>query len=440
MSVKRVINIDDDDDNDDDEVGKKLKFSDDEQEKKTAKEENVSSSSIPTPTPTQTRADDKMVVDLTGSSEDEDMDVEQEEEEEEKEKEKQVSKEGNVSSSSTPMETDDKKTDLPIKKRHSWIESGDSSERAKPDPEDKTDTISSNEEYSLSDLDEYKWPEGAIMLFEMETNWSNRLLIPTPIAADFFPPLAGGEQKEETLQLTDYQGNEWYMTIINYEDEKAFMVTKGWKQFANNYNLQPYHVIRISTPLPCLHRNHFEIDFDREQDHQGTGTTSGSVEQSVDIGVPPEFRPENFLFQYQLNANDTGYFRLFIPSAIVTNYLPRIMIGPANDRRNILKLTDDRGKDWYMNIYYYCTDACIVLDGWDEYVEERILEPDGVIRFYRPVWPSHANHFLIKYVKKGEEGLNVKKGGEEGPNEANPTQPGGDGAGPSRKGKEFASY
>ncbi|KAI8014707.1 hypothetical protein LOK49_LG05G01711 [Camellia lanceoleosa] len=254
MSVKRVINIDDDDDDDDDEGGKKLKFSDDEQEKKTAKEENVSSSSIPTPTPTptQTRADDKMVVDLTGSSEDEDMDVQQEEEEEEKEKEKQVSKEGNVSSSSTPMETDDKKTDLPIKKRYSWIESGDSSERAKPDPEDKTDTISSNEEYSLSDLDEYKWPEAAIMLFEMETNWSNRLLIPTPIAADFFPPLAGGEQKEETLQLTDYQGNEWYMKIINYEDEKSLHGHKRVEAICQplQFATLPCHPNLYTSPVP----------------------------------------------------------------------------------------------------------------------------------------------------------------------------------------------
>ncbi|KAF7120909.1 hypothetical protein RHSIM_Rhsim13G0097200 [Rhododendron simsii] len=84
---------------------------------------------------------------------------------------------------------------------------------------------------------------------------------------------------------------------------------------------------------------------------------------------------ENFLFQLELDQNA----RIFLPRVDVIMHLP---------------------------------------EGWEEFVQKHKLGAMDVIRFYKPVNPSHKKHFLIEILKSSGWGANRagprQGGGSEG--------------------------
>jgi len=236
-------------------------------------------------------------------------------------------------------------------------------------------------------------PFGLNLLFELELNWSNRLIIPQKLAADFFPalPPLDGTVKEELLLLT-IDGQTWKTKLIYYEDEAAFMVLRGWPNIVNHYFLKPQDLIGFYTPPARLHKNHFQIEYHEEPDWW-----------SLDV---PEFKPENFLFALRLTHQDVGYYRLVIPGHVVRTYFPAVRIPkpelPAL-KHEILRFTDARGKDWYMILVFAGDkDAYMIIDGWESFVRERRLGATDVIKFYKLDHPSHSKHFLVDYGKRGK--------------------------------------
>ncbi|KAL6978822.1 hypothetical protein U1Q18_020490, partial [Sarracenia purpurea var. burkii] len=268
---------------------------------------------------------------------------------------------------------------------------------------------------SLSDDDDQYWPD-EVLLFEMEIPRSNRLIIPAQAAAAYFPPLAvplGGEapKKVETLQLTDSESLEWYMPVTYFRDERAFMILRGWQEYADLYNLKPFDLIRFYRPVPRLNTHHFLIEHQKkEQESDADG---------------PEFRPENFLFRLELDSSDIGYRRIFIPKEEVTNHFPEIKVTRRN--KMTMRFTDAQNKDWYMDIILYNPYSYMIIDGWSGFVKEHNLEAMDVIKFYKPVQPLHMKHFLIEYVKR--EGEKVGDCGQ--PSGGGGSSVGGDGSGNS---------
>lgn len=56
------------------------------------------------------------------------------------------------------------------------------------------------------------------------------------------------------------------------------------------------------------------------------------------------------------------------------------------------------------NLYSY-----VIVKGWEEFVQKHKLGAMDVIRFFKPVNPSHKKHFLIEIIKNG--GCGAKRAG-----------------------------
>ncbi|XP_057508191.1 uncharacterized protein LOC130791095 [Actinidia eriantha] len=229
-------------------------------------------------------------------------------------------------------------------------------------------------------------PPGDIFLFETEINNSNRLLIPTGRAKQHFPRFyRGGSTKPKILHLIIPQVKEWHMPVMHCSDEDAFMFTRLWLQFVKFHNLKPLDKIRFYKPVPRLHTRHYTVAFWR---------TAGNIAQI------PEFRTKNYLFGLEMTAGDVGYKRLFIHNDDVTNHFPSFHIPIKTRTTDMIKLTDVQNKDWYMDVIRYSPDFYMIIEEWDEFVKERNLKAKDVIKFYRPVQPSHRKHFLIEIVRR----------------------------------------
>lgn len=250
-----------------------------------------------------------------------------------------------------------------------------------------------------------------ILLFEIQLKPSNRQVIPEAKASDYFPtPSTFSSGDTVKLRITDCHNKEWEMSIVYYTDEKAYMFIRGWTEFAIWHRWESADVIGFYRPLPRFSVNHFLVKFER------------TVESLPEI---PDFRRENLLFQIELNTGDLGYSRLFMPSTEVETHFPAIKHVPgANRRKEIMRFTDAKAKDWYMDVIYYNANSYMIIKEWDEFVKENSLEAGDVIKFYKPVEPLHLRHFLIEIVRKDAG--------------TNPSQPGGGGpsGSGSYKGKE----
>ncbi|KAH7862617.1 hypothetical protein Vadar_007273 [Vaccinium darrowii] len=283
-------------------------------------------------------------------------------------------------------------------------------------------------DYYDPDTESDELDEEEVLLFEMETPSTNRLVIPFELAETHFPLLATEEQpneeqvetlqfklpKKETLQFTDSQNHEWYMEIQYYRDERGFMILTGWPEFSTQHNLKPMDLIRIYKPAPRLHTHHFLIKVEKR-------------EQRMD---PPEFKDENLLFRIKLDQSDIDFNRVFLAGDDVMRNFPEVEMQRYSGEKKIMRFTDAKCKDWYMNIIRYNEKNYMVMEGWDEFAKERGLEAGDLIRFYKHVYPCHSKHYLIRIAKK-----RVRDG-------PLPGQPGGgSGAGSSSqsyKGKEIA--
>ncbi|PSS14102.1 AP2/ERF and B3 domain-containing protein [Actinidia chinensis var. chinensis] len=233
-----------------------------------------------------------------------------------------------------------------------------------------------------------------IELFETQLTRTNRLVIPKQAAQDFFPlsPMA-----ELTLQITDGQDKEWSMELVYYPEEDAFVIARGWQDFANSHGLEPLDSIQFYRSVPSWATNQYAIKYVRRQE------------------VPaetPEFTKGNFLFQLELTSSDVWYSRLFIPSREVAIHFPMVHILLLSREKEIVRFTDSENKDWYMDVILYNYEFCMIIDEWNGFVKAHGLEARDVIKFYKPVQPSHMKHFLIECVKK-EGGANLTQKMEE---------------------------
>ncbi|KAH7846815.1 hypothetical protein Vadar_018503 [Vaccinium darrowii] len=189
------------------------------------------------------------------------------------------------------------------------------------------------------------------------------------------------------ILLFEVQHNqEWQVSFTHYTEEKAFMIVKGWKELSDWHNWDHSVVIGFYKPVPLLSINHFLVKFQR------------MVETLPKF---PEFRRENFLFQIELTTSDIGYSRLFMHSKEVEIHFPAIKHVPKTKRKKeIVRFTDAKNKDWYMDVVYYNANSYMIIKEWEEFVKERNLVARDVIKFYKPVVPLHLRHFLIEIVRK----------------------------------------
>ncbi|KAL6978827.1 regulator of (H+)-ATPase in vacuolar membrane [Sarracenia purpurea var. burkii] len=338
---------------------------------------------------------------------------EDEDEEEEEEKGKEVSRGGNEGSS-TPKDTEEGATKpsgeenavLPIKKQlqlqhslsttsHSQKETDDQLVSKSRDPSDKKanqeeaqagGAITDDDDDDDDEEEESTEPPG-ILLFELQLTRSNRLLIPAKESSENFPPL--GKDHRPTgapgmLDLCDDECNDWCFAFLYYKEEDSFMIIDGWDDFANWHHLKSPDVIRFYKPPGD---DEYHVQFERRNGEKPPEET-------------PDFRTENFLFPLELTPSDIGYSRLFIPWKQVAIYFTDVRILPLSRVKETMKFTDERSKDWYMDIILYNSDYYMVIEGWVEFVKEHNLEAMNVIKFYKPVQPSHRKHFLIQCERK----------------------------------------
>ncbi|KAH7862139.1 hypothetical protein Vadar_000664 [Vaccinium darrowii] len=277
----------------------------------------------------------------------------------------------------------------------------------------------SDESDSDFDLDE---PEG-YLIFAMEAPSTNRLVIPFVLASAHFPAVATTEDQPKknqykTLQFTDFHHQDWDMKIEYYRDEHGYILT-GWQKFSTQYNLKPMDFIRIYEPVPRLHPHHFLIKVEKK-------------EQRMD---PPEFKDENLLFRIKLDQSDIDFNRVFLAGDDVMRNFPGVEIQRHSGKKKIMRFTDAKGKNWYMDIMRYDEKKYMMMEGWDEFAKEKGLEVEDLIRFYKHVDPCHSKHFLIRIAKKRGTGGGPRLGQPGGGSGA------GAGAGSSSqsyKGKEIA--
>lgn len=183
------------------------------------------------------------------------------------------------------------------------------------------------------------------------------------------------------------------------------MILSGWQQFSTQYNLEPMDLVRIFEPVPRLHTQHFLIE----------------VEKKHAMVEVPEFKEENFLFQVELDRSDVEFRRVFLARDDVRNF-PGVKMQRNSREKKIMRFTDAKCKDWYMNIIRYSEEKYMVMDGWDEFVKERGLEAGDLVGFYMHGYPCHMKHYLVGIVRKEGRRDPGQPGGGSG---AGPGQPGG---------------
>ena len=163
------------------------------------------------------------------------------------------------------------------------------------------------------------------------------------------------------------------------------MIVRKWEDFVNNHGLEPSDLIQFYRPVPCWATNHYAINYVRRWE----------VPAKI-----PDFTRGNFLFRLELTSSDVGYSRLFIPSREVAIHFPAIQIPPLSRKKEIVGFTDAKIKDWYMDVILNSSEFYRIIDEWNGFVKAHDLGAGDVIKFYKPVQPSHTKHFLMEYVKK----------------------------------------
>ncbi|KAJ4952844.1 hypothetical protein NE237_029676 [Protea cynaroides] len=106
-------------------------------------------------------------------------------------------------------------------------------------------------------------------LFEKKLSQSdvddmNRLFLPTRSAEIKFPcqEIGQGKYKKETLLFVDHHNISWEMTYEAWESSKSFVLSKGWIEFVNHYQLRPNFVVRFYQLDPRnMDKKHYDIRY-----------------------------------------------------------------------------------------------------------------------------------------------------------------------------------
>ncbi|CAL5353438.1 unnamed protein product [Camellia sinensis] len=321
-----------------------------------------------------------------------DSDVQQEEE---------VSTEGNASSSTpleeTPTQTEgsaDKMTekpsgegnvDLPFHK----LTTHDDDDTISQSKSGGGSSSSERANQELQNTDDQFHREAIFFELQLTQNdvEKDSLCIPKKTAAEHFPcvPIdtVQGDIIDGKIVISDTQNQNWNMTLFYIHSLGAFLIAGGWHDFAVRHNLKARDVICFCRPL-----SHF-----------------GALNFLIQHVKPPEFKPGSFLFQQQMTSTSKSVLNL--PKEEVRKHFPEIEI--PDGRR--LHFTDAQNMDWPMIISFaQNTDAYMLTDGWDGFVNKHGLEAMDVIRFYKPVQPLHEGHFLIECVKREEAASGTSSG------------------------------
>ncbi|KAI8574238.1 hypothetical protein RHMOL_Rhmol01G0339500 [Rhododendron molle] len=241
----------------------------------------------------------------------------------------------------------------------------------------------------LLEEEEADWPND-LFLFEMQAPNNNILTIPAQMAAEYFTILSLHEaipDEKPILRFTDAEARNWEIPFEYHPEEKAFTNAIMWAVISHLRKLKKSDLILFYRPVPRLNLGHYLIEFDRRQEYEDH---------------KPEFRPENFLFPLQLDQNA----RISLPRVKVLIHLPEVRIPPGIQKTVTIKLTDSQRKNWLMDIVRYDVSSYRIVKGWEEFVQKHELGAMDVIRFYKPVNPSHKKHFLIEIVKNRGGGAN----------------------------------
>ncbi|KAG5567253.1 hypothetical protein RHGRI_002718 [Rhododendron griersonianum] len=241
----------------------------------------------------------------------------------------------------------------------------------------------------LLEEEEADWPND-LFLFEMQVPNDNILTIPAQMAAEYFTVLSLHEaipDEKPILQFTDAEARNWEIPFEYHPEEQAFKNAIMWAVISHLHKLKKSDLILFYRPVPRLNLGHYLIEFDRRQEYEDH---------------KPEFRPENFLFPLQLDQNE----RISLPRVEVLIHLPEVRIPRGIQKTVTIKLTDSQRKNWLMDIVRYDVSSYRIVKGWEEFVQKHELGATDVIRFYKPVNPSHKKHFLIEIVKNRGGGAN----------------------------------
>ncbi|CAL5353453.1 unnamed protein product [Camellia sinensis] len=250
-------------------------------------------------------------------------------------------------------------------------------------------------------ISESKSGDRRVFLFEVQLTLSDvqqgRLIIPEQRAANHFPPIQThlpDYNYEYPIEIFETSSNNcYYMTLLYNSFHSAFIITRGWHCFVVSHSLEAMDVIWFYKCFSQFYNKHFLVQVVKGGEEPGTDND------------PPEFKPENFLFQLELtifpDSSYNSFEWLVLPKEEVRNHFPAIEI--PHGRR--LKLTDTRNKDWSMSIFFAeDLDAYIIAGEWEGFANKHRLETMDEIRFYKPVLPLHEGHFLIECVKGEEAG------------------------------------
>ena len=230
----------------------------------------------------------------------------------------------------------------------------------------------------------------------------DRLSIPMEQALDHFPPLADRRDNyDEKIKISDPENLHLNMTLKCDLSEYAFVMdnewSNWWSELVRWHKLKAMDVVRFYKPLQPLQENHYLIDF---------------VKRSQQVASIPEFRRENYLFKVQVTAASIMSRRLIVPTEAVRSHFSAVGIPAETHGMERLYFTDAQIKEWIVEIVVYgSSNPTYMLILEEAFVSEYDLENEDAIKFYKPVQPLNARHFLIEFVKRGEAVTDTSQSG-----------------------------
>ncbi|CAL5429318.1 unnamed protein product [Camellia sinensis] len=202
------------------------------------------------------------------------------------------------------------------------------------------------------------------------------------VSPDHFPPLSGKISMETASSSS---------IPMAAETEESQKVTA-----------KSYKGKNIDTPIKKLTTRHDEITISESK--SGDSSVNPNQNRQGRAKSAEEFKHKIFLFQLQLSPRDVvrDGGGLIIPKEQIDNHCPALSIAMRTDKLVTLVIfTDAQYVDWIMKIFFDVdSDAYMIIDGWEGFVEGHNLEAMDVIKFYRPVPPAHEMHFLVECVKR----------------------------------------
>ncbi|KAF7150151.1 hypothetical protein RHSIM_Rhsim02G0117000 [Rhododendron simsii] len=252
-------------------------------------------------------------------------------------------------------------------------------------PSDETDVlvnfVKSRNQETMSSTPTQVSENMGIFLFEMRLTQRDfeqgRFVIPLDLILPYFPPLANAANRRNnysrTIQVTDPE-NTHLNLLMRFGVSESALVHEGdlWKETFQMFKTEATDMTRFYRPVPMAHPYHFLVDFGRST---------------------PEFKPENFLFQLELNHYGIAFRRLVVPTEEVRKHFPHV-----TRNEMIMRFTDIQNKSWLKKILFVSHTYMLVLE--EDFVIDKNLKDGDVIRFYKPVRPLHTLHFLVELVSK----------------------------------------